>query len=300
LGEFIKQFNAENSAPIGFHVTSMTAFGWQPDASNIWDQENERQLRNIVTEYRKSSSILDEAKAIIAKQDVLAGILDQTSIDQIESQIGNIDKYMTTLAGAFKSCKDSKACAMPPQPYPDNLLPSLPQRPSGELLVMVDNVLWDPVRSAAIITNDGPLLDKVKIYDPSARNAQIVLKIDGNYIGAVKLGVRYYNGRENDAALLDPSKTVYLLCDSEGEAEFGFPCHFAKSGVLANEKFVAALLETLIGTETVIYVRATDRLGRTTSIDVLSIKIIRTPKPPPGSTGFAGFESHWLGGLTTP
>ena len=313
LSTFLKQFNIDNSAPIGFYVASMSDFGWKPNSVDIWNERHERDLRNIVAEYRKTSDIFDQAEGIIQNTDPLSNILDLKTINSIKSETGIIQNYMDKLADIFKKCKSNEDCNLPPQPYPDNIVPSLPLPPDGRLLVSVDGQLLDQVQSDAILSLPGFIIDNTRQIYPSAKDARAVLHITGNYIDAVQVGLKYDGAitpagdksapfsEDHKVGLLNSSDLVYLICDdSRKDNLLGLPCPLGGDDGSQNQGVFALpvgddIWNTIVelskkgsfDLNIALYVLVSDKLGRSITVDLLGYHY-----------GPNGQATYWLGGLS--
>jgi hypothetical protein len=192
LGDYIKQFTSENSVPIGFEVGSMSDFGWDPNSVDLWNLQKEKQLRAIVKNYRHIESLVESGRSIVEGNDPRTSLLNPKQLKAIIDALPMYESYMQTLAEAHKSCKektDLKTCTIPSaQLPPEGTIPDFPAPPDTSYRVQVDGNLLDVITSRAIFfATRGPLLDRVRVYQPAAQHAEVLFMLKGHYLSTASL-----------------------------------------------------------------------------------------------------------------
>ena len=119
LGEYLKGFDSNNSAPVGFHVENMTALGWSQSNLEIWSDLRESRLRLITQEYRRAASWLIEANAILTDTDIRSPTLDAGKKAKIKAAAQLVEASLSLLAQSHSACKlassaDPDACKFSP------------------------------------------------------------------------------------------------------------------------------------------------------------------------------------------
>ncbi len=202
LGDYIKQFTSDNSVPIGFDVGSMSDFGWDPDSVDLWNLQKEKQLRAIVKKYRHIESLVESGQSILEGSDPRTPLLSQQQLKAVTDAVPVYESYLQTLAEAHKSCKertDLKTCTIPAaQLPPEGTIPDFPAPPQTSYRVQADGNLLDVPTSRAIFFDArGPLLDRVRVYQPGAQHAEAMFVLKGQYLSAARL-VFQQNGSSSD------------------------------------------------------------------------------------------------------
>jgi hypothetical protein len=136
LGNYVKTFTNQNAAPLGYHVISMEFTGWDPNSADLWSEENERQLRQLVSAYRDTELKLDAVNAILAGTDPRRTLIPVSKDDQLRALVTAYSGYLETVAAAHKACKASGAtnklsCKVPQPNFPPSPVRELPQPPVG-------------------------------------------------------------------------------------------------------------------------------------------------------------------------
>ena len=135
LGNYMQQFNKDNSAPIGFDVGSMEAYGWKPTDA-FWTQIKERKLRALVSFARDTVTKQAVAQAILNGSDARRlEFPTAASLKDLQDAIPTWSTYLDALQMTHAACKldtsdQGTACDPPPMalPKPD-IIPPLPDPP---------------------------------------------------------------------------------------------------------------------------------------------------------------------------
>lgn len=158
LGVYLKQFNAKNSVPIGFHTASMKDFGWKPakETADRWSDLTIRRLLEIVDRYRATVKRLDEIQALLGHNDPRDVLLEPQKRAQLKAAIPLYEKYLYHLAAAHRALltRDvGETFSLPEDPLPNfETCPPLPPLSRGSFRVECDNRRLDADESFAFLT----------------------------------------------------------------------------------------------------------------------------------------------------
>ena len=157
LGIYLKSFTMENSAPIGFHTQSMSAFGWKPkpeDADPVIEQK-QRKLLYLVDQYRNSLSTYNQINAILDGTDPRSKLMDEDDRNLLTFGSVKYKEYLDTVAITYANCKAdvspaATGCDIPADktlPPVDDLVNSalsslLPEPPSGYWMPSNWDLTW--------------------------------------------------------------------------------------------------------------------------------------------------------------
>jgi hypothetical protein len=284
LGNFLKDFKAENAAPIGYQVASMELLGWNPSSVNLWNEYKERKLRTIVAIYRHETTTIDQINSIIsdAHPDPRAALMSKEAIAALKAALPKLEEYQRALALAHTSCKADVSsagdkCKLPERPTASiDALPSIPDPPASVWTVITDAGPLDPIQSRAIIEVQpfSPLLPRARIYKQAATSARLVLKINGHYLSAASLKARADDAKVTlDSLPITSNGAQYTFWDSSIDwLPFGCPLpssaqaewnHFVEANLRHGPKERVAIL----------FYDVADQFGRHFPIDVCSFSM---------------------------
>ena len=184
LGDYLSQFNADNSVPIGFHVLSMSDLGYDPADEDVWTINKERRLRQIAATYDEVSSIVDAGNGILGGSDIRSKMLSADTLSAIRKAVPQYQTYLDNLAAAHKGCKadqtaDGSHCVPPENPVSPDPIPRLPSPPHSSFRVQADGISWDESRSRAIVYGGQGLTQGVRLFDPTVKKVGLTLLVEG-------------------------------------------------------------------------------------------------------------------------
>jgi hypothetical protein len=184
LGVYLKQFNAKNSVPIGFHTASMKDFGWKPakEPANRWTDLTLRRLLEIVDRYRATIRNLDQIRSLLRHTDPRDVLLQAEQVAELRAAIPKYEQYLYRLAITHKMLLSGEVAAdftLPDDPLPDfQICPPLPPLPRGSLRVESDNSSLDAVRFFDLLSRQASSKDRAKMKGVFLLKGQFLERAD--------------------------------------------------------------------------------------------------------------------------
>ncbi|WP_348261771.1 hypothetical protein P8935_18450 [Telmatobacter sp. DSM 110680] len=187
LGNYIKGFNNDNAAPIGFSVGPM--LGLTEVDNDLWSLEKERRLGLLVDEYRADAIHQTEIDSILAGRDPRADLYSETQLKELKTLAVPLDDYMNRISQIHSACKGATVsnlsiCRVPePKPIiPKFLQPISPLM--GQWFICVDGVAWSPLKSRTFFEDPGggTILERVRRRLPNAKSAAVVFSVKGRIV----------------------------------------------------------------------------------------------------------------------
>jgi hypothetical protein len=125
IGDYVAQFTMANAAPIGYHVQSMTAFGWIPthDDEDISTDLKQRKLFHIVDEYRARTNESDQIDGILKGTDPRVKLISPDRMPAVEAAPKEYEHYLEQLSVIYQACKADRSPTATGCDIPDNLSP---------------------------------------------------------------------------------------------------------------------------------------------------------------------------------
>jgi hypothetical protein len=227
LGDYMKQFSAANAAPIGFHVVNMSFSGWDPTSADLWTEQKEERLRIIVSAYRAVEKKRDVANSVLSGNDVRRRLIPPSKDDDLRKAIKAYEQRLQVLANLHKACKadqgDGNNCDLPEWTEPTDVVPALPEAPTGRYVIVAypnsgEPTKWNAVRSRGFLSGfwiwnhhwddsarhvntggiDRNLDARVKSVDMSVRAADVEFELDAHDIVSAQLAFKT-DGQNNVA-----------------------------------------------------------------------------------------------------
>jgi len=292
LGEYMKQFNAENSARIGFHVRSMEDFGWDPKAVDLWSDVKNRRLLALTDEYRQISDLIESARGIAAGVDSRTKIVTEEQRRQIPVVINNLEAYLSQLASVHTTCKEAtpkqatdRACKVPTEPEGiAKVIPDLPAPANGTFRVAVTKAgenpdVWDSVISRPVVydrprvpdrtlfLSGAGLLEAVRIQEPKATRAALIFTLTGDHVISATLKHRDVTGEP----------VIVGMVPLPGDHNVGvYSATQDQRNIKVSPDFLGRLLIDWLGTRALangseFYLDVRDRIGRTMVVPVARV-----------------------------
>jgi len=107
LSDYVETFTQANAVATRFAVAPMSDFGWNPLSIDPWTDIQEQRLREIYTEYRRTTEDLSFSQAIVAGTTPFSKLLPTAVVAQINNEIPRLAQYQLDLASAHQACKAS-------------------------------------------------------------------------------------------------------------------------------------------------------------------------------------------------
>jgi hypothetical protein len=189
MADYLKNFNAANAAPLGYHVGPMPGYAEAQD--DLWGVEKENRLSRLVDKYRQLHSARADVTEILAKRDPRADILSDSEKNQLAQLEAPLDSYLSRLSTIHARCKAATNDHLDVCVLPKNI-PTIPtflepiRNVWVESLLVVDGRVWNATRSRAIFDDPGKgdYLTRVTRRDPDAKEVAEVLRIHGRVLDA--------------------------------------------------------------------------------------------------------------------
>jgi hypothetical protein len=292
LDGYMKQFNASNSARIGFHLRSMQDFGWDPTAMDLFSDQKNRRLLVMTDQYRRILDMIESAKGIVAGTDARSPIVTPEQRKRLPGLIDELDGYLAKLATAHIVCTNAQPgntmladCQVPAEPPSlHEIIPELPAPANGRFLVKVARAdgstdTWDSVISRPAVydrpkiadrrqfLNGAGFLEAVRIQDPAVTRTSLIFGLTGSHLISAALKQREVSG----------TVTIVGMIPLGPGGEIGV--HSAiddKNSIKASPDFLGKMLSDFLGDKqltdgTEFYLDVRDRLGRTVVVPLADV-----------------------------
>jgi hypothetical protein len=125
IGKYVEQFTMANAAPTGYHVQSMSAFGWIPthDDEDIPSDLKQRKIFDIVDAYRARTNELDQINSILKGTDPRVKLISRDQMPAFTAAPNEYESYLEQLSTLYQACKADHSPTATGCDIPDNLSP---------------------------------------------------------------------------------------------------------------------------------------------------------------------------------